>query len=283
MIDRKSAFFKIASCFIPLLFYIFAHSFLFSHDISGKRFSVKSYSKWNISPYLLMAIAGEFKGLTADWLAMEAGARMADKTTSIKEKDWNAIIRIFNLSMALDPYFQHTYFLAQGWLPWTAGRIEETNELLQIAKENRTWDWIPAYFMGFNTYYFLGNNAEAGRLFLEGGTIPNSPPFLPILGARFAHKGGVTESAIPLLQSMLERKDQTEPGYQDIKDRFEALKGVYVLEQALKKYEQRYGNKPKVLNELVTSGVLLQLPPNPYNLEYCIDKEGKVYFDKPNC
>jgi hypothetical protein len=137
--------------------------------------------------------------------------------------------------------------------------------------------------MGFNSHYFLGDNAAAGRLFIEAGSVKNAPSFLPVLGARFAHKGDAIETAIPLMQSMLSRKDPAEPGYQDIKNRLEALKGVYFIEQAIKSYKQSYGKKPKALTELIISGTIQQLPRNPYNEEYCLDKEGKVYFDKLNC
>jgi hypothetical protein len=106
---------------------------------------------------------------------------------------------------------------------------------------------------------------------------------LAILGARLAQKGGETESALIIMKSMLAAKDQEEPGYADMLDRLHALEGVLVIEKAIAGFEKSMSRKPSSLAELTASGMLAALPPNPYNLDYCIDTAGIVYFDKPDC
>ncbi len=39
---------------------------------------------WNLSPVIIAAIAGEFKGLMADYLTLEAGARLGAKVTVLR-------------------------------------------------------------------------------------------------------------------------------------------------------------------------------------------------------
>ena len=85
------------------------------------------------------------------------------------------------------------------------------------------------------------------------------------------------------MKSMLADKKPEEPGYADMVDRLHALEGVLMIEQAASRYEKTVGRKPSSLAELAASGLLAALPPNPYNLDYCMDKAGVIYFDKPDC
>lgn len=276
-----------------LCFYAVSYNALLQQRSDMKQAAHSSSGIWNLPPVALLALAGEFKGLMADYLTLEAGAQLGTQLIRKpaggfqvvkKEYDWPAIHRIFVASQTLDPSFAQTYIVAQGWLPWEpSNMVTETQEILRTAAKHRPWDWQPTHAMGFNAYYFLKQPGEAGKLFLEAAKTPNSPSFLTILGARLAQKGGETETAIVIMKSMLADKDPEEPGYTDMVDRLHALEGVLVIEQAISRYEKTLGRKPSSLTELTTSGILAALPPNPYHIEYCMDTAGSIYFDKPDC
>jgi hypothetical protein len=274
-------------------FYTASYNTLLQHRNNAEQTARSSSGIWNLPPVALLALAGEFKGLVADYLTMEAGAQLGTEVvrkpeggfrTVKKQYDWPSIHRLFVASQTLDPSFAQTYIVAQGWLPWNpADMVTETQEILKIAAQNRHWDWQPYHSMGFNAYYFQNRPGEAGKLFLEAAKTPNAPGFLSILGARLAQKGGKTETAIVIMKSMLADKNPEEPGYADMVDRLHALEGVLVIEQAASRYEKARGRKPSSLAELTASGLLAALPPNPYNLDYCMDTAGIIYFDKPDC
>ena len=274
-------------------FYAASYNALLQQRSNAGQAARSSSGIWNLPPVALLAVAGEFKGLMADYLTMEAGAQMGTELVRKpeggfrvvkKQYDWPSIHRLFVASQTLDPSFAQTYIVAQGWLPWEpANMVIETQKIVKIAAKNRPWDWQPYHSMGFNAYYFQNRQGEAGKLFLEAAKVPNAPSFLPILGARLAQKGGETETAIVIMKSMLADKNPEEPGYTDMVDRLHALEGVRVIEQAASSYEKTRGRKPSSLAELTASGVLAALPPNPYNLDYCMDTAGIIYFDKPDC
>lgn len=274
-------------------FYVASYSALLQQRGNIHQTRHSSSGIWNLPPVALLALAGEFKGLMADYLTLEVGAQLGAELIRKpegglrvvkKQYDWPGIHRLFVASQTLDPSFAPTYIVAQGWLPWEPpGMVAETKEILKTAVKNRPWDWQPAHSMGFNTYYFLNQPGEAGKIFLEAAKTPNAPPFLTILGARLAQKGGETEAAIIIMKSMLADKNPEEPGYTDMIDRLQALEGVRVIKQAADRYENSLGRKPSSIYELTASGLLATLPPNPYNLAYCMDREGFIYFDKPNC
>lgn len=279
--------------FSLLFFYSASYTALLKHRSDNAATSQHSVGWAALPPLVLKALAGEFKGLVADFIVLDIGAQLGAEVVRDpsggyraveKHYDWDSIVLSFVASQALDPSFQQTYILAQGWLPWEpANRLAETLEILKTAAKNRPWDWQPYHSMGFNTYYFLNKPGEAGKIFLEAAKTPNAPPFLAILGARLAQKGGETETAIVIMKSMLADKKPEEPGYADIVDRLHALEGVLTLERASRQYEKRFGSKPTSLEDLTTTGILAGLPKNPYNLPYCIDTTGVIHFDNPNC
>lgn len=247
---------------------------------------------WNLPPILLSVLAGEFKGLLADYCVLEAGARMGEqiqRTNEGKYKivnktiDWNTIVKLFSTSQYLDPSFQQTYIMAQGWLPWEAGMVAEAQQILNTAALHRPWDWQPKQLIGFNTYYFLNDPGTAGKILLEAARHPNAPSYLAILGARLAQKGGITTAAIALIKAMLENKSVNDPDFDDLSDRLKALEGVAIIESALQSYRSNHGILPQSLDDLVNSGILTSLPLNPYNVPYCMNREGSIFFDNPAC
>lgn len=276
-----------------LSFYAASYHALLNHRADQTNISQHSAGWGGLPPLVLKVLAGEFKGLVADLMVLDIGAQLGTELvrdpqggfrTVTKEFDWDGIVRLFTNSQALDPAFQQTFVLAQGWLPWEPpGLVAATQEILQTAAKNRPWDWQPLHTIGFNTYYFLNKPGEAGKFFLEAAKTPKAPPFLAILGARLAQKGGETEAAIAVMKSMLADKKDDEPGYADMIDRLQALEGVLVLERAAAHYQQSFGHKPDSLADLVTTGILVDLPKNPYKLSYCMDSKGVIYFDNPQC
>lgn len=273
-------------------FYAASYNTLLNHRANQAIVSQRSVG-WGLPPLVLKALAGEFQGLVADLMVLDIGAQLGTELvrnpkggyrTVAKQIDWDGIARLFSNSQTLDPAFQQTFMLAQGWLPWTPpGMVAETQEILKTAARNRPWDWQPDHAMGFNSYYFLSKPGEAGKIFLEAAKTPNAPPFLAILGARLAQKGGETEAAIAVMKSMLAEKKAEEPGCADMIDRLQALQGVLVLERAVQQYEKNFGQQPDTLADLISKGVLVDLPKNPYGLSYCLDAKGAIYFDRPDC
>jgi hypothetical protein len=225
-------------------------------------------------------MAGEFKGLTADYLLLEIGSFIGSNIRGTPQ-DWKNIYFALKHALALDPYFQQTYIYAQGNLPWDADLYAETNELLDISRRHRPWDWRPGFYMGFNCYYFLADYAKASEIFLEIAKIKDSPALIPVLGARFAHKAQQAESAVALLEGML-----TDPGLDDfkrseIKKRIQALRGALILEQALARHKQTYGGYPSRLDTLVDKKLITAMPVNPYETHYRFDPQsGRVFFDR---
>lgn len=230
---------------------------------------------------LTRLLAGEFKGLAADYQLLEIGSFVGSEQKG-SPRDWRNIYMALKKSLSLDPYFQQTYIYAQGHLPWDGKMPEQTIELLKISRQHRPWDYIPGSYIGFDYYYFLNDYARASESFLETAKIEGAPALYAVLGGRLALKSGPTRTraAIALLAGMLESKELDENARLEIKRRVEALKGVMLLEHAVDAFRQRYQSLPPNLADLVNTGILDRLPANPYGDNYYYDAEtGRVLFD----
>ncbi|HOP48928.1 MAG TPA: hypothetical protein PK874_14845 [Desulfobacteraceae bacterium] len=250
--------------------------------VKGARQSLGVNYRLDVSPLppdLLKIFSGEFRGLVADYILLEI-ASFVGSNKKISNEEWNRIVLAFEQSLNLDPYFEQTYVVAQGLLPWEAKLPEKAISLLDISRKHRPWDWRPGYYMAFDWYYFLHDYAKASEAFLEAAKIKGAPVLLAVLGGRFALKGGRTQAAIVLLQAMLNDPDMDEYKEKEITDRIDALKGVMLLESALKKFKEIYNYLPDSLYELIEKGFLEQLPENPYADRYFYSKDdGRVFFD----
>ena len=224
---------------------------------------------------MLKIIAGEFKGLAADFLVLEIGA-FIDAGSDKSDADWERIAFHLSQAMALDPYFAQTYRMIQAFLPWK-GKVKEANALLEVARQHLTWDWYPGFYIGFNYFNELKDYLNASAYITAASKIEGAPPVLATLGARLTQKSGQTVTAIGFLKTMLRNPDYDDNAKKLIEARIEVLEGVLVLERAIEAYERKFGRPIDVLEDLVTSGILIKLPVHG-ELGYYEYKDGKVKY-----
>ncbi len=231
-----------------------------------------------LPPEVIRSLAGEFKGIMADYFLLEA-ATVIGAQNKLNAEDWKAISRLFKQSMALDPYFKQTYSLIQATLPWEAKMPERAIELLKISSQHRSWDWQPDFYIGFDYFYHLKDNLNGSKYLMEASKKPGGSPFLGLLGARLSQKGGQTKAGIVFLRTMYEN-EENEDTKKQIKQRMDALKGVLILEKAIEKFTLRFDRSPQKLDELITAGILSAIPENPYSDTYFYDhKTGIIAYD----
>jgi hypothetical protein len=174
----------------------------------------------------------------------------------------------------LDPYFFDPYFFANATLPWKGGLVEETNILLGKGTRYRDWDWTLPFYRGFNAFYFLQQNEKASEYLMEASRRTDDNSFMATLAARLAYKANKTENAIIFLNQML----QTAVGSsrETYQTRLDALKGIYVLEQAVKAYRNKFNHLPLNLHEPFFLERFPVFPSDPYGGVYYLDPDGSV-------
>ena len=228
---------------------------------------------------VLKLVALDYRSLVADWLFSRTLSFHGGKLTRnelIDDETYRIIYRRLDVASELDPYFVDPYFFGQAVLTWGAGMPQEANRLLERGRRYRPDDWIIPFFMGFNAFYFLHDNAQAAAYLMEASRHPGSPPFAALLAARLASQSGGTDTSIAFLQQLAAQTEDPATRRQ-IERRLEALKGIWLLEQAVERYRTRFGSAPTTISDLVERGILSRLPTDPYGGSFYLDSNSKAW------
>lgn len=221
----------------------------------------------------------EFSGVASDYLMLQTlaflGEKLMNKQTPMKEQ-WQMIYKALDQVTYLDPRFLDPYVLAEMTLPWEAGMVLETNELLTKIIKVRQDDHRPFFFLWYNYFYFLKDPATAAQYLEQASKIPGAPDYYVTLAARSSFYGKQTEAGILFLEEMLsETNDPTRKKFLLL--RLQALEKILFLEQKIQAYKEQYKTLPKSLEQLVEKGLINQIPDDPYGGVFYIADKEQVY------
>lgn len=228
---------------------------------------------------VVKAISFEFKGVMADFLMLQAMTFMGERIGQDKNpspEDWQHLYRLLDKITDIDQRFWDPYLFAETMLVWQAGMIEEGNQLLLKAAEHRLQDYQPYYFLGFNYFYFLKNAEKAAPYLRKAAQIPGAPFYLQGLAARFGLYGNDTVTAILFLDDML-RQTADPMVRRYLEKRQMALKIIHDLEQKVQAFKKTTGKLPHSFAEMIATGLLKEIPVDPYGGTFFLFENGRVY------
>lgn len=228
----------------------------------------------------IKVLALEFDGLAADMLFVDAlvfHGESLERTTKprLQDWEWGWLFKTLETVTEIDPWFYDPYYFANAFFPWEGQLIEETDRLLERGAQSRDWDWSLPFYAGFNEFYFLQNNDRAAELLMMASKRPGAPTLIPSLAARLAYRGDQTETAIRFLVEFMQSVESPAERAQ-YETRLQALKGIYILEQAVKAYQGKFKRTPLQLIELVALGLLRDIPEDPYGGRFYLEPGGTI-------
>jgi hypothetical protein len=228
---------------------------------------------------VLRAAALEFHGVISDFMFLKTityvGLRLQEHS-SPTEEEWHRAATMLRGVTDLDPRFWDPYLFAEVIFPWQAHMRPEANKLLLKAARYRTNDYQPFYFLGFNAFYFEHNAVKAAPYLRRAAALPGAPGFLKGLAARFSLYGNQTKLGIVFLANLL--KNTTNPKtHAYLKKRLLTMQKINHIEDKVKEFKEKRGHFPKDLHELVSAGLLPEIPQDPYGGQFAIFNNGRVY------
>ncbi len=241
----------------------------------------KQYKDVKILPpvTLLKTISGEFDSILSAVFYAYGSILIGSFNQSSTIEDWEYLYNTLKLSRDLDPYFKDPYTVTQGVIPWTS-KIPDKTKTISFLKKGltfRTWDSKIPFYIGFDYYFFLDNYQESSKYLFTSAKLSKNP-FIASLASKIASKEGDVETGIEFLSNM-NTDSMTDSVKKTIEIRLEALKGVQFLQNAMRKYEKIYGEKPLNLKVLITKGIIQKMPNNPYKTTYKLEN-GHITHDK---
>lgn len=181
-----------------------------------------------------------------------------------------------------NPAHEDNYYIAAAILPWN-GELEAAQRILKAASEARLFDWQPAFYYAFNSFHFLKDPAD-GAKWLRIAAMHTTDEIEKIqlqqVAALWAGKGDDLEFAIRMHRAMArETKHKSFANF--LEKRAQRLENLLLLQRAIDRFIERTGQKATNMQQLVDSGILSAIPPDPFGSLYIINENGKPEVVQP--
>lgn len=229
---------------------------------------------------MLRLLAGEYKGLVADFMLLRSMTFIGESSKRIvrpqvSDDEWRQLYEQLDIATRLDPHFFDLYYFANAHLTWGGRLVEETNQLLARGAKARDWDNFLPFFLGFNQFFFLEQYAEAAESLMESSRRPGGNPALALLASRLAQRGRRTENSILFMKELL--RDTQDPDlrhrYQERLVEFESL---FRVETAVSAFYHLHGRYPSDWKELFGASEFVSPEDSAILQNYFIDEKGVV-------
>lgn len=228
---------------------------------------------------VIKPVAGEYRSLIAEMYVLKVLIYYGSLVEQFHNKmkippEYYNMYKTLEAAVILDPYNLDAYYFAQAAFTWELGRITEVNAMLRHGIKYRTWDyWLP-FYAGFNSAYFL-HDYSTGAMYMKRAAELSGNSLFATLAARFFYDAGENDLGIMFLDAMV--KSTKEKKLKHVYElRKQALIATKILETAVASYEKKYLKYPPELSELVTSGMIAYIPPDPYGGSFYLDHDGKI-------
>ena len=217
-----------------------------------------------------------YHGVAADFLWLQAIQAMGERKISEEAGRW--IYRVLDIVTTLDPKFVRAYEAGGLALCTLVVLPEESNALLEKGMKHNPQAWQLPFYLGINYYFEFGDDEKAGEYIARAARLPGAPEYLSGLAARLYVSAKAPQNAVELLASLYGQAADGE-ARQVLEQRLkEAIveRDLQVLEEAIRRYRDRYSKQPSQLEDLVAQGVLNALPLDPFGGRYLYDPATQV-------
>lgn len=217
--------------------------------------------------YLKVAVLG-YRQLAADliWLKAIQQFGVKQQTAEGYRRAYHAV----DVLTDLDPKFVFAYQMAGTILGVWANLPQESVAILSKGMVHNPDVWQLPFFLGYDYFYELHDPVSAAPFFRLASTLPGAPEYLPRLAARMTVEAGDPDAALEFLQRLYAQvQDQRlREGLERRIREVVAERDIRFLEEAIRRYQTRYGKLPGSLEALVSGGIIVRIPDDPLGERY---------------
>lgn len=212
--------------------------------------------------YLKVAVLG-YRQIAADLIWLKAVQHLGERKQTAEGYLW--AYRAVDVLTDLDPQFTMAYQAAGTILGVWAGRVQESIAILTKGMRHNPEVWQLPFLVGYDYFYELCDTASAAPYLQVASQLPGAPGYLPKLAARMTVESGDPDAALEFLKRLYDQVEDErlrEPLTQRMKEVI-AERDIRFLEEGVRRYKARYGRLPARLEDLVTKGIIAEIPAEP--------------------
>lgn len=224
--------------------------------------------------FVQVAMTGGDRFLAANIAAIRA---LWTDNFKMKREEFAILAKVQEDVAWLNPGHEDNYYIATAILPWN-DEVDAAQRILARATLARRFDYQPAFYYAFNLLHFKGDAAGASAWMREAAEhLPEGQDRLQMqnLAAIWLDRAGDLDLAIRVVEAMARQSNRVD-FRRYLEQRVVRLQMLRELRAAAAGYRQRFGRAPATLDELVTSGLVTEIPKVPFGFGFAIDKQGQV-------
>jgi hypothetical protein len=220
-----------------------------------------------------LASAG-FKALLADYYWLKAVQIVGSQEGPVgRSRQVGALLDVVT---HLDPWVDHPYRFAAVWMTDDEAAVRKANELIERGIAHHPDDWRNYFHLGFNNFFYLGDEVAAARALEPAVELEGAPVYLRRLVARLKSQSGGLEVAAAFLQELAAQAPDEFARAEYLKglDEIEVDRRARLLDRARVEFFRRQGRDIERVEDLleVHPPVLSELPPEPHGWEWKLDE-----------
>jgi len=167
----------------------------------------------------------------------------------------------------LDPKFYTAYLFTGMGLIHNFDDVKLAKPILEKGMEAFPDSWELPFWIGYDYYIYLEDNETASKYLWQAAQKPEAPKHFMALMLSALKKSGEYEKALWAMKMMYDNapdeKTKTVYGKKMIQ-----LRDMAVLQKAAEVFHQRNDRYPSDLEELLSAGLIKELPADPYGQGY---------------
>ncbi len=241
------------------------------------------------SPKVLKRLSLGYDGLMADLYWTRAvqyfGGKHHDRT---RETRYDLLPQLLDITTTLDPHLVVAYQFGSVFLaddpPEGAGMSEKAVQLVERGIQANPNEWKLYYDLGFLYYMNLTDPLAASKAFLRGSEVPGAHPWLKVLAATTAQRGGDPQTARFMWTKVYETTEDKMIRANAVKhlQALEVDEVVPRLEAMVRAYRERYGRVPESFLPMISLRWLRGIPVDPRGHPYKLLPDGRVVVQAPD-
>jgi tetratricopeptide (TPR) repeat protein len=239
------------------------------------------------SPRLLKYMSLGYEGLLANIYWTRAVQYFGGKH-QVEAKHYNLLAPLLEITTSLDPHLTVAYEFGATFLspkpPNGAGQPDKAVALVEKGIAANPEQWRLYYALGFVQYMDRHDFHAAAEAFDRGSRVPDAHPWLRILAAQMAQRGGDLQTA-RMLWSATYETSKDKMIRENAVSHLRALQvdeDITLLEKVVSEYQKRTGRRASGFRELISAGWLRDTPLDPMGNPYVLSADGRVLVRDPD-
>jgi len=180
--------------------------------------------------------------------------------------EYRKLAELFQTITELAPRFKQPYVTGLVILPGE-GFPDEALKLGRKGQENLPDSWEIPYYTGLTYHIYKKDFAKAGEEFIKASKFADAPVITKLMAGVYFKEANERKKSYLIFQTVIETSDD-EFIVKKAENYLIHLDGIFALEAAVKKFQQRFDRLPDSLNELVERQIINTLPVSPLPIKY---------------